>query len=69
VRRARYDDWKNDPELNSNKKRGMQKPRIAERITQTVEQLPYDEVAERLYKALVPMRPSTRRSISSRSGR
>src|SRR5262249_38275809 len=39
------------------KKRGMQKPRIAERITKTVEQLPYDEVAERLYKGLVPYAP------------
>ena len=52
-----YDDWKNDPELNSNKKRGMQKPRIAERITKTVEQLTYDDVAERLYKGLVPYAP------------
>jgi len=52
-----FDDWKNDPELNSNHKRGMQKPRIAERITQTVEKLNYDEVAERLYKTLVPYAP------------
>jgi crotonobetainyl-CoA:carnitine CoA-transferase CaiB-like acyl-CoA transferase len=35
----------------------MQKPRIAERITKTVEQLAYDEVAERLYKGLVPYAP------------
>ena len=52
-----FDDWKQDPELNSNHKRGMQKPRIAERITQAVERLTYDEVAERLYKTLVPYAP------------
>src|SRR5262249_60129825 len=39
------------------KKRGMQKPRIAERITKAVEQMSYDDVAERLYKGLVPYAP------------
>jgi crotonobetainyl-CoA:carnitine CoA-transferase CaiB-like acyl-CoA transferase len=52
-----FDDWKNDPGFNSNNKRGMQKPLIAERITKAVEQLTYDDVAERLYKGLVPYAP------------
>ena len=52
-----FDDWKSDPAFNSNKKRGMQKPLLAERIANTVEQLTYDDVAERLYKALVPYAP------------
>ena len=52
-----FDDWKKRPELNSNKKRGAQKPRIAERITEAVEKLTYDDIAERLYKGLVPYAP------------
>lgn len=52
-----FDDWKDDPEFGSNRKRGAQKPRIAERVKSAVEQLTYDETAERLYKALVPFSP------------
>jgi len=52
-----FDDWKRLPEFNSNRKRSAQKPRIAERVKAVVETLPYDEVAERLYKALVPFSP------------
>ncbi len=52
-----FDDWKKLPEFNSNRKRSAQKPRIAERVKAVVETLPYDEVAERLYKALVPFSP------------
>ena len=52
-----FDDWKRSPEFNSNRKRGERKPLIAERIKATVERLAYDEVAERLYKALVPYSP------------
>ena len=52
-----FDDWKKLPEFNSNRKRSAQKPRIAERVKVVVETLPYDEVAERLYKALVPFSP------------
>ena len=52
-----FDDWKPLPEFNSNRKRGAQKPRIAERVKTAVEQLTYDEIAQRLYKALVPYSP------------
>jgi crotonobetainyl-CoA:carnitine CoA-transferase CaiB-like acyl-CoA transferase len=52
-----FDDWKASPEFNSNRKRGTQKPRIAERVREAVEKLTYDEVAARLYKALVPYSP------------
>ena len=52
-----FDDWKHSPEFNSNRKRGERKPLIAERIKETVEKLDYDDVAERLYKALVPYSP------------
>ena len=52
-----FDDWKKLPEFNSNRKRSAQKPRIAERVKAVVETLPYDEVAQRLYKALVPFSP------------
>jgi len=52
-----FDDWKNSPEFNSNRKRGAHKPRIAERVKAAVEQLTYDEIAARLYKGLVPYSP------------
>jgi crotonobetainyl-CoA:carnitine CoA-transferase CaiB-like acyl-CoA transferase len=53
----KFDDWKDSPEFNSNRKRGAQKPRIAERVKETVERLTYDEIAGRLYKGLVPFSP------------
>jgi crotonobetainyl-CoA:carnitine CoA-transferase CaiB-like acyl-CoA transferase len=52
-----FHDWKASPEFNSNRKRGAQKPRIAERVKEAVERLTYDEIAGRLYKALVPFSP------------
>ena len=52
-----FDDWKKSAEFDNNRKRRRQKPRIAERITEAVEKLTYDEIAERLYKALVPYAP------------
>jgi crotonobetainyl-CoA:carnitine CoA-transferase CaiB-like acyl-CoA transferase len=52
-----FDDWKNDPAFNNNRKRSAQKPRIAERVKAAVEQLDYDDIAQRLYKALVPYSP------------
>ncbi|HKA43324.1 MAG TPA: CaiB/BaiF CoA-transferase family protein [Burkholderiales bacterium] len=52
-----FGDWKHAPEFSSNRKRSAQKPRIAERVKQAVEQLTYDEIAARLYKALVPYSP------------
>ena len=52
-----FDDWKNAAEFNSNRKRSAQKPLIAERVKGMVEKLTYDEIAERLYKTLVPYSP------------
>ena len=52
-----FHDWKASTEFNSNRKRGAQKPRIAERVKEAVEQLTYDEIAGRLYKVLVPFSP------------
>jgi type I restriction enzyme M protein len=42
-----FDDWKKLPEFNSNRKRGAQKPRIAERVKGAVEKFTYDEIAGR----------------------
>ena len=52
-----FDDWKNSPEFSNNRKRTAAKPRIAERITQTVKNYTYDEITALLYKALVPYAP------------
>jgi len=52
-----FDDWRNSAEFNTNRKRGAQKPRIAERVKAAVEQFTYDEIAALLYKALVPFSP------------
>jgi crotonobetainyl-CoA:carnitine CoA-transferase CaiB-like acyl-CoA transferase len=52
-----FDDWRNSTEFNTNRKRGAQKPRIAERVKAAVEQFTYDEIAALLYKALVPFSP------------
>ena len=57
VRRARLRDWKKSPEFDNNRKRGAEKRRIAERITEAVAKLTYDDITERLYKALVPYAP------------
>ncbi len=52
-----FDDWKNSTEFNSNRKRSANKPRIAQRVTEAVAEFSYDEIAARLYKALVPYSP------------
>ena len=52
-----FDDWKKSEEFNSNGKRSKEKRRIAERVTQAVAQLGYDEITERLYKRKVPFAP------------
>jgi crotonobetainyl-CoA:carnitine CoA-transferase CaiB-like acyl-CoA transferase len=52
-----FNDWRDSTEFNSNRKRGAHKPRIAKRVTEAVAELPYDEIAQRLYKALVPYSP------------
>jgi crotonobetainyl-CoA:carnitine CoA-transferase CaiB-like acyl-CoA transferase len=52
-----FADWKTASEFNSNKKRSAQKQLIADRIKAEVEKLDYDDIAERLYKGLVPYAP------------
>ena len=52
-----FADWRDSTEFNSNRKRGAHKPRIDERMAEAVAQLDYDDIAERLYKALVPFSP------------
>ena len=52
-----FADWKKSPEFDNNRKRGAEKRRIAERITETVRKLTYDDITQRLYKALVPYAP------------
>src|SRR3954462_10523172 len=52
-----FSDWRDSTEFNSNKKRGVHKPRINERVAAAVAQMDYDDVAARLYKALVPYSP------------
>jgi crotonobetainyl-CoA:carnitine CoA-transferase CaiB-like acyl-CoA transferase len=52
-----FSDWRDSTEFNSNKKRGVHKPRINERVAEAVAKLDYDDIAERLYKALVPYSP------------
>jgi len=52
-----FADWKDDPDFSNNRKRSAQKPRIAERVKTAVEQLDYEDIAQRLYKGLVPYSP------------
>jgi crotonobetainyl-CoA:carnitine CoA-transferase CaiB-like acyl-CoA transferase len=52
-----FDDWKDDPEFGSNRKRTAQKSRIAERVTEAVRKFSYEEITARLYKGLVPYAP------------
>ena len=52
-----FADWRDSTEFNSNKKRGAHKPRINERVAEAVAKLDYDDIADRLYKALVPFSP------------
>jgi crotonobetainyl-CoA:carnitine CoA-transferase CaiB-like acyl-CoA transferase len=52
-----FDDWRDSTEFNSNRKRGVHKPRIGIRVAEAVAKLDYDEIAARLYKALVPFSP------------
>jgi crotonobetainyl-CoA:carnitine CoA-transferase CaiB-like acyl-CoA transferase len=52
-----FADWRDSTEFNSNRKRGVHKPRINERVAEAVVLLDYDDIADRLYKALVPFSP------------
>lgn len=52
-----FADWRDSTEFNSNKKRGAHKPRINERVAEAVLKMDYEDLAQRLYKALVPYAP------------
>ena len=52
-----FDDWKTSPELDNNRKRTANKSRIADRVTDAVKTYTYDEITDKLYKALVPYAP------------
>ena len=52
-----FADWKESPEFSNNRKRSAEKRRIAERITEVVSKLTYDDITQRLYNALVPYAP------------
>ena len=52
-----FSDWRDSTEFNSNRKRGVHKPRINERVAAAVVQLDYDDIAGRLYGARVPYSP------------
>jgi crotonobetainyl-CoA:carnitine CoA-transferase CaiB-like acyl-CoA transferase len=52
-----FDDWKHSTEFDNNRKRTAEKRRIAARITEAVQQLTYEDITQRLYKALVPYAP------------
>jgi crotonobetainyl-CoA:carnitine CoA-transferase CaiB-like acyl-CoA transferase len=52
-----FDDWKDSPEFANNRKRSAEKRRIAERVSGVTQTLTYDDITQRLYKALVPYAP------------
>jgi crotonobetainyl-CoA:carnitine CoA-transferase CaiB-like acyl-CoA transferase len=52
-----FDDWKASHEFNNNRKRSVEKRRIAERIKTAVAAYTYDEITALLYRALVPYAP------------
>jgi crotonobetainyl-CoA:carnitine CoA-transferase CaiB-like acyl-CoA transferase len=52
-----FEDWKDSTEFNTNRKRGAQRMRIAERITTAVAQYTYDEITQKLHARQVPYAP------------
>jgi crotonobetainyl-CoA:carnitine CoA-transferase CaiB-like acyl-CoA transferase len=52
-----FADWKKSPEFDNNRKRSAEKRRIAQRIAEATRKLTYDDITQRLYKALVPYAP------------
>jgi crotonobetainyl-CoA:carnitine CoA-transferase CaiB-like acyl-CoA transferase len=52
-----FDDWKDAAAFNSNKKRSLQKPRIAERIAPAVARFSFEDICARLYGAGIPHAP------------
>ena len=52
-----FDDWKHSEEFNSNKKRALQKPKLAERISQAVANYSFEDICSSLYRAGIPHAP------------
>src|SRR5690606_22589880 len=52
-----FDDWKDHPDFSNNRKRSAQRPRIAERVTEAVAKLSYEEITRRLYERKIPFAP------------
>lgn len=52
-----FDDWKDAPEFNSNRKRAVERPRLVVRIKKAVEAYSYEEMAALLYKWRIPYAP------------
>ena len=52
-----FEDWKDAEELDSNKKRTLQKVKLAERISKAVALLSFDDICDQLYRARIPYAP------------
>src|SRR5262249_22839714 len=52
-----FDDWKNAPEFDTNKKRAQHRPRLAQRIQEAVVHYTFDDICARLYRAGIPNAP------------
>jgi crotonobetainyl-CoA:carnitine CoA-transferase CaiB-like acyl-CoA transferase len=52
-----FEDWKDSSEFNTNRKRGVHKMRIAERVRSAVEKFSYEEITAKLYERAVPYAP------------
>jgi crotonobetainyl-CoA:carnitine CoA-transferase CaiB-like acyl-CoA transferase len=52
-----FDDWRDSPQFNTNRKRSAQKGRLAERIKAAVLQYTFDEITEKLGEKRIPYAP------------
>jgi crotonobetainyl-CoA:carnitine CoA-transferase CaiB-like acyl-CoA transferase len=52
-----FDDWKDHPDFSNNRKRSAQRPRIAERVTEAVATMRYEEITRKLYERRIPFAP------------
>ena len=52
-----FDDWRNSPEFNTNRKRSAQKGRLAERIRAAVLQYDFEDITNKLGERRIPYAP------------
>jgi len=52
-----FEDWKDAPEFDTNKKRAQQRPRLAERIKSALAHYSFGDICDKLYKAGIPNAP------------